>query len=196
MLTLKRGNFHFMFISDKYQYVYIHVPKTAGMAITSTLLKIDLNDHQKIFKKEANGDRGALWHGTAEILDDTRRNYFKFCFVRNPWDRMVSFYTYHKKKHSEKITFNEFCERVRTSSLDWWRPQVDYTQTVDFIGRYENIQDDFKILCRKINFPYIPVKKQNVSNNSRSYKEFYSLVTRDVVENIYKEDIKTFEYTF
>jgi hypothetical protein len=89
-------------------------------------------------------------------------DYFKFGFVRNPWDRMVSMYKYFG--YQRICGFNEFV--CRDFGKDLWRtmrwfvcPQTEYLcdengeLIVDFVGRYEALQADFHEVCRRLGLP-------------------------------------------
>jgi hypothetical protein len=66
---------------------------------------------------------------------------------------------------------------------------------VDFIGRYENLQKDWNVVCEKIGIceklPWI-----NKRRNKKSYTEFYDDKTMNIVYEMYKKDIEYFEYGF
>ena len=89
-------------ISHKYKFIFTKIGKTGSTSVESFLKKID-----------PTFENGGHWHLLDEVNEKTK-NYFKFCLVRNPWDRMVSRYFYEKNKiedrtkHYKNTTFKEF----------------------------------------------------------------------------------------
>jgi hypothetical protein len=67
-------------IDHKYKFIFVHIPKTGGISI-SKLLDASESTHNKI----------------DYYINNKTKNYYKFTFVRNPWDRFVSLYNYYIK---------------------------------------------------------------------------------------------------
>jgi hypothetical protein len=150
--------------------------------------------------------------------------YFKFGMVRNPWDRLVSVYhdflnvrngkgrimnysgliTKEDTIYNKSNGFEDFC--FKFSKSDWvnehhHRPQWDYLTidgkiAVDFVGRFENVGRDWKIICENIGVD-IPLGHARASNErKKSYRDYYNNETRDCIAEIYKKDIEEFDYEF
>ena len=135
------------------------------------------------------------------------KSYFKFGFVRNPWDRVVSLYE--RKEALElrnKMSFDEFVDWIQYSSatclhssphryqLDWF---VDPNGTVlaDFIGRFERLAEDWAFVAKKIGVSEaLPHSRPNP--RLRHYTEYYNSKTRAIVAEKFKVDIETFGYQF
>jgi Sulfotransferase family len=153
-------------------FVFVHVPKTGGTSI-----------------REALG-MSTSYHYTArevrQMYPETRGK-FSFAFVRNPWDRLVSY----------------MCSLPVPVPIDQLelRPQVDFLldadgePMVDFIGRYETLAADFVTLCDKIDIPTPALPHVNRSQH-RHYREYFNDAARQGVANLYKEDIERFGYEF
>tara|TARA_B100000579_G_C22667132_1_gene773788 strand:+ start:209 stop:796 length:588 start_codon:yes stop_codon:yes gene_type:complete len=145
---------------------------------------------------------------------DIRSSYFKFGFVRNPYSKFVSEYNYFKKlykTHPDIISFSsELCDfktfARNINKVDW--PEHRYMQykfftlkgktpyqSMDFIGRMENLQQDFDIVCEKIGIPRQELPHANLTN-SKHYTEYYDDETRELVAERYAKDIEYFGYKF
>tara|TARA_B100001769_G_C22081256_1_gene582652 strand:+ start:617 stop:1276 length:660 start_codon:yes stop_codon:yes gene_type:complete len=134
-------------------------------------------------------------------------DYFKFAFVRNPWSWVYSNYTYaiknnrhHRHQFIKKSGFS-FSDYVEWLCLDKKKRTLQRefiydknTLLVDFVGRFENLKEDFQYVCEKLSINE-SLSHQNQSANS-SYREHYSNETRLLIEKYYRLDIETFEYEF
>lgn len=133
--------------------------------------------------------------------------YFKFGFVRNPWDRVVSLYErIEARQMKNQMTFDEFVDWIQYSSstcvhssphryqLDWF---VDPNGKVlaDFIGRFEKLETDWAFVGKKLGVAEtLPHSRPNV--RTRHYTEYYNARTREVIANKFKVDIEYFGYEF
>lgn len=191
-----------MRISHEYKFVYITIPKTASSTVKTTLNKFC----EPVFRPKSDKDALYLPHSPAVVIKklftDNKwdwNNYFKFTFVRNPWDMVVSYYTFLKRiqeinavnktfKEFITINFNPTCP----SGLA--RP-FPITSEMDYIGQVENIQHDFDIICDKIGIPKQQLPHINKTKH-KHYSEYYDNDTRDYINEIYKDVIDMFNYKF
>ena len=141
-----------------------------------------------------------------------------FTFVRNPWDRLVSAFFYLDKgggnssdekdriKYIAKYKgdFNKFVEKEYSKKRIFkqlhFKPQHSWINDknkiiVDYVGKMENFNNDFKNICRRIGKKYKIIKKTNNSNHFY-YKNYYNTLTKDLVHKMYKKDIEMFNYNF
>jgi hypothetical protein len=138
---------------------------------------------------------------------------FKFAFVRNPWDLQVSSW-HHLKRERPKLVehVNDFKEFVRWK-LDPERPyqyhidtsielQTDYlkdldgTILVDFIGKYENLQDDYEEVCRKIGIQARQLPHKRKAADRTDYRTYYDEKTSQLIMDHFQQDIEAFDYSF
>ena len=142
--------------------------------------------------------------------------YFKFTFVRNPWDRTASFYRF--LGYDRRCSFSRFVRFHLPRLLerkDWFLcPQVDYLYDrddkllVDFVGRFEQLADDFRLVCQQLNIPGATLPHVNDSRHGmqditrwlrrrpRPYREMFDSRSRTVVARLYGADIDAFKYGF
>ena len=188
-----------MIISPKYKFVFIASSKTGSTTIHKTLLKY-VKDKNLI--NESTLSLGDKHLSCPKLIEQypQYKNYFKFSFVRNPWDRVVSWYSFSKKAKSPKrntsdISFKEF---LNTRLNVWALPnqdQYEFTKCCDFIGKTENLQEDFDIICDKIGIPKQELPHKNKSKH-KSYTEYYDDETKSIVAERFAKDIEYFGYKF
>ena len=197
---------------SKGRFVFVSIPKNASQSIFSAF-GIRLKDHSApddvgIFDNHCRCS--VLRHRYPDF--DTR---YKFAFVRNPWDRLVSWFEYHKKfvPLYTKYTFDSWVrngfphhwglqngtryKRERRSPLDQYEFVCDDTGKllVDFVGKYETIESDLDRICNTLDvtlqeFPH----KNKSSNASRKWKSYYTQETFDIVKQRFAKDIALFGY--
>lgn len=213
-------------IDHEKKFVFLHIPKTAGMSI-GTLLYDNLGI-EKVYE-------GFKIHHD-DLTEDILRDYFVFTFVRNPWDRLYSQYKFRNwlrhttfdfaarnletlfkvkygisieemlEKHSIDLSnalsrANFYAEFVHLPS------QVQYLQGVyndgidkfpyiDYIGRFENLQEDFTFIAETIGLQNSTVPYLNRKKSPYCYTEMYSEDLKEYVGKKYIDDITKFNYTF
>lgn len=138
---------------------------------------------------------------------------FKFAFVRNPWDLQVSSFHHIRRERPHLVAGHEDFEEFLRYKLNPNRPyqfhidtsielQSDYLVDlhgkvlVDFIGRYENIEADFREACRQIGITPPPLAHRRKAKNRSDYRSYYRDVTAELVAERFKKDIDLFDYSF
>ena len=177
------------------EFIWIRIPKTGSTSINS-LLHDDIN--QPHFSSQV-------------FLDLDRQRYnelFKFTIVRNPWDRLVTCYHYyrHKKSSFEQWIKNGMKNNIADSKfypispihqLGWFTDEEDNSM-VDFIGKLENIDKDWKIICDilKIDEPEKIPHKNKSRPRGKHYSTYYDKELKNLVGDICSEEIKLLNYEF
>lgn len=193
-----------MIISDKKRFIFIHNPKTAGESVelalrpyASLVVSAPEDLHNRLNKHSSPA-------AIRKYVGKKRWNtYFKFVFVRNPWDRLVSLYMYARGrkegKLAKRLSFDKFLAHYskrhkrfimqKNYFIDARRKRV-----VDFIGKFEDIENSFLVICKKINVTCkLPYKNKSVHDN---YKEYYTRKTIKLVAALSRDEIKLFNYVF
>ena len=207
----------------------MHVAKTGGTSVDVTLARNC--DHSELFStRKLNPDVDILGRRIAleirsKASTEQWNNYFKFAFVRNPWDRAVSMFrniqsaqkmgSKDKSKYLDEITrrlnisprdltFEIFVKAVlrdRVFDNYHWDKQVhcftdeDNQNLFDFIGRYENLQQDFEVICKRLGFPVVKLPHHNKTRHGH-YSSYYSAETELIVGQLYRDDVEMFGYQF
>jgi len=139
-------------------------------------------------------------------------DYFSFSFVRNPWERRVSQFEYVKRMHKEKkeewtrkwkgLSFKEYIQQQKDCQLNWVSecalPQTSskkHDVAVNYVGRCENLQEDFNNICDKIEIPHQEVPHVNKTKH-KEYTEYYDDETRAIAKENAARDIEYFGYKF
>lgn len=135
------------------------------------------------------------------VGEEVWRSYFKFAFDRNPWDRQVSWYLYKTKSKSIRPSFERFMQdRRRAFVTNYAIYTIDSGLAVDFVGRYENLQDE---LAKALDLAgvgrHLEVPRTNVTpdkDQARDYRSYYSDATRERVAEWYAPEIALLHYGF
>jgi Sulfotransferase family len=212
-------------ISHQYRCIFVEVPKTGTTSIRSILgnprhphldvweLKHELETQWTRHNGRWDKYYGA-WYGLKPEKERRDRgraifdSYFKFGFVRNPWDRTVSLYERRESAQLHKeITFDEFVDRIRYSTFTCMYPSPKVNQLdwmvdpsgnviVDFIGRFERLEEDWRLVADKLDIDRpLPHGNRN-PQRIRHYTDYYTPRTRDIVARRFAVDIETFGYEF
>lgn len=153
---------------------------------------------------------GLHTHATARhvkklVGDNVFRSYFKFCVERNPWDRQVSLYFQRNKRSGNENHFDRdmrsFIFRTfhYTRMKNWQTYTIDGRIAVDRVLRYERLEEELSDLLKTINLPddlRLPSRRSEFRTDGRSYREFYSKTTRELVAKWYRKEIEAFGYAF
>lgn len=205
-----------MLISESKSFLFVHVQKTAGTSLAEILKPHALNpangrmnklasdlglvrDWRKFhFRKHAN-----LRKAQSVIPAPVYDGLFKFAFVRNPWERLVSWYQYVQRTPLHEDcrpgeTFADFAARFleKPRRAQWWMIEdLNGVMGLDYVGRFENLNDDIANLCQRIG-----IKAQTLPHKNKmadkDYRTFYDDRLALAVKNNWTREIDAFGYTF
>ena len=224
-------------INKEFKFISTQIGKTATGSVREALMascqKKSGAPTPALFRQTVKYVQGKWAH--RHIIDDLNpitESYFKFCFVRNPWDRCVSQYffrrqrgyqgAYYGKKWKFKAyrgtTFREFiinksdkfkvAPTFKSPALnkaytlnDPFVAQVEWISNesgevlMDFVGRFESLQEDFNTVCDRVGIPHQKLPHKNRTHH-KGYAEYYDDETRQIVAEKYAKDIEHFGYEF
>lgn len=186
-------------ISEPRKFIWFRVAKVGTRSIFQMLTEAGF---------ELTSEHAMACHYSPRFYKD----YFKFAFVRNPWDRLISYYTYKKAKGQEGLGGAQtvaFRDWVQACLVDhdpaFWRPKyfvpqfdwiadADGKVLLDFVGKVENLDRDFAEICVRIGID----KRLGHRNKSErgDYRDYYDAETRRIVAEVFRKDIDHFGYTF
>ena len=204
-----------MIISHKYKFIFIRVPKTASSSLQFVLGKMCGEDdivtpilNPPIPKHYARNYAGFEQHISARVIkqkvsSEVWDHYFKFCFERNPYDKIVSTYWYRKYTGKYHDSFRQYCLDCSRGISDFPNGfqlySLDNKIIVDFIGRYESLNKDFQHVCEKLGLPFdgqIPKEKSKIRQDNGHYSHYYDSETKEIVRKQYAKEIELFGYSF
>jgi Sulfotransferase family len=128
---------------------------------------------------------------------------FKFGFVRNPWERLVSWYQYVQKTPSHEDckpgeAFADFAVRFleKTRRAQWWMIENNSGEIgLDFIGRFENLNNDIAQICKQIGIESKALPHRN-KMAEKDYRTYYDDALASAVQNAWAREISAFGYRF
>jgi len=209
-----KGRNPYVQLNDDYKCIFIHIPKNAGRSV------------QKIFfPNYPDVGHNSLLH--YKLYNNEKfNNYFKFAFVRNPWDRLVSAYHFLVKGglNSNEPVAKRWSENLKNTGIEnfesfvlsmsnphfsryflnmrhlrpqhLWITDENGNLALDFVGRVETFDKDMKIIKDQLK---IRSKYQQVKVNVTdhdNYKNLYTDRMKEIVSEFYKKDIEMFDYNF
>lgn len=207
-----------MIVSHRHRFIFLAVPRTGSQSVRAALRPhLDAADwEQAAWKSERRLPVPALAtieHGhigaahARRFLDPAIWNgYFKFAFVRNPWDRFISA-AFARNARRPLFLANPagylrlllHSPSVREDPL--FRPQHAFladehgASAVDFVGRFETFQRDFDSICQRVGIGPASLPRLNASPHD-SPAPYFDAALKAQVADFYGQDIERFGYSF
>jgi hypothetical protein len=208
-------------VTEPYNCTFVHIPKTGGNSITTWLKE---NFNASVTKRKQHATVNTILTGDHSLGPITEKELgWKFCVVRNPWDYIVSWYTFEimlcnyyiekcltdpKWKHPTKDKYNIKLQQEKLARLEangfenfvqqtTRLDQLHWAKDCDYIIKFEKMNDDFKEVQNRLNC-YKPLPHLNkTSERKTGYRDYYtSQKIIDCVAKKYAQDIKSFNYDF
>ena len=186
-------------IIEEYKTIFVHIPKNAGTAIKAlygnSSFRIQPPKHANI-------------HEIKKMFPEVYNSYSKFTIVRNPYDKMVSWYFYLKRNigmwlegiqsfNCEVYDILEFNEWIKDPSQFWHAddpihfldPQHTWVDDTVEIIKFENLNKELsEFFGEDIDLPVV-----NKSNHDH-FSNYYNKESLDIIYDRYKEDFKKYNY--
>jgi hypothetical protein len=191
-----------MIVNHAYKFIFYHVPKTGGSTVQAALSAI--SGSHRVVKKTKHLTPPEYLESRNLFQRWRERNYFTFCFFRDPFERFGSAHRYTYKYGAgldRTPDVNDFAlllaDRVEwVMDLSSIRPQADYCNHVQYIGRTENLNADFAFIRERSGFKAELPEPKNVSGDPIRYKDTYTTRTIDILSEFYRADIAWWEADF
>jgi hypothetical protein len=204
-------------ISLEYNFLFVHVTKCAGHSIQQVLLPYalaEINRESFADWRVISGTPGYPRLGKHSTLRDYQRylepelfaGMFKFGVVRNPWERLISF---HFSPHWGPVEWNRDEFKYRINRVDdgahhrkfgemWFGIEGGASSpfdNVDYIMRFERLNEEFRIVCERIGIPYSPLPTYNKSKHAH-YSTYYDEELVELVRAQFSDVVERFGYRF
>ena len=216
-----------MLVSHPKKFIYIKTVKTAGTSIEVALqencvapdfefsgVKTGfIESEYGIVGARGNGVTGEKWYNhmpaqkiRAQLPDDVWTGYFKFCNIRNPWDKTVSWFHF-KHPDIKKLPESEIFQAFRS----WFDGQegrdigrdtsiyfIDDVPVCDDYIRYDTLAEDYSRICRKLDVAEHPIPALKTAQRGKAipYQKYYDAAQRDSIGALYDKEIAQFGWSF
>lgn len=203
--------------------VFIWIPKSAGVSIWSVLNKYYCpNFRNATAVKFYFCQKGFVTFGHQSYINLLEQGYisrsfddgsFKFCFVRNPYDRFISLFFYFKRVGyiHDNLSLRSFAYILNDGAIEdiglynvkglsqcngqtRWIKDNNGNFFVDYVGKFENLHDDFEEVAKELNI-HGQLDHKNETPH-KHYREYYNDEIKKIVSKVYEEDLDTFGYTY
>ncbi len=222
-----------MLLSPRFKFLFVHIAKTGGTSVRSSLRRLCWRDplfvplffcnrlsHLCGHRIGAKFPRHAPAVAALEMMSPLFfGSLFKFAFVRNPWDRVVSSFHHFAREQSSILKekrigdFHDFVRWMVEDAADYRgpkpvlvaairRPQFEHlvdisgSTIVDFVGRYEQLADDFAAVCDRLGVKPRALPHKRQARSRRDYRSYYADTTAELVGRLFHKDIDEFGYRF
>ena len=151
-------------------------------------------------------------HPTAEsashYLGDAWSDYKKFCFVRNPYERVASDYNWWRRMSNQSFSFSEYLMALRERDdsekivhpgavSNWEMMTIGDDFQIDIVGRYESLEADFATTTAKLGLPALKLgTAEKATVSGRDYGSLYSETEKKSVAEMFRHEIDRFSYDF
>jgi hypothetical protein len=225
-----------MLVSHRYNFIYTKTGKTAGTSVESYFERYCMREGEwsfSHFRDEYESEAGIIgcrgfkrtanskwWnHMPAALIREkigeaTWTNYFKFCVIRNPYDKVLSAFYYFKNpemrsEHNRVAELGNLDEDI--DAFENWLstdgPPVDRDKylidgqfCLDQVIRYETLAADLEKICARLKIPWepalLPTLKSGFRPREANSKSLYTKKSKEIVKEAYSYELEHFRYSF
>ena len=193
-----------MTVSHLLKTVFIHVHRTGGSTINNLL-----SNHLQ-FKRLIVSQHGSASSTEGDIFEK-HPDFFVFGFVRNPWERMLSWYSLINKwdplslgeeiERFEKFLASNEATDFGDDDNSFYYNQLDYFPDLETLAnpikicRYENYDEEVREVFQRIGFKVDEIGIYN-ETNPKNYQDYYTEKSIELVREKCSRDIEHFGYSF
>ncbi|MFL6729288.1 MAG: sulfotransferase family 2 domain-containing protein [Sphingomicrobium sp.] len=206
-----------MILSSEHKFIFAAIPKTGTHSVRRALrVHMGAQDLEQVglFVKRSFPipELARIGHGHISLAQvrpfmrpEDFASFFKFAFVRNPFDRFVSYSSFitrdvgHFDRDPQQV-MRQFLANPPMNHI-LFRPQHEFVTDgdgellTDFIGRVEQMQQSYDQICTRIGIPSAELEQVN-SSRRKDYRDYYDQDLIDGVAKLYARDLELFGYEF
>jgi hypothetical protein len=206
-----------MIISVLHKFIFVAIPKTGTHSVRRALREhMGADDLEQVGlfvqKKFPIPELARLQHGhlsleqvRPHLRQDEFDSFFKFAFVRNPFDRFVSYCAFMSRADGQFDRHPHSVMRHVVQNPPWqhvlFQPQHSFVSSTggqlltDFVGRVEEMQKSYDEIARRIGIKSATLEQVN-SSNRQDYRTYYDEALVEGVAKLYARDLEMFGYEF
>jgi len=206
-----------MIISELHKFIFVAIPKTGTHSVRRALREHmgpqDLEQVGLFVQRQLPiPELARIGHGHISLAQlrpylkpEEFESFFKFAFVRNPFDRFVSYASFITREvgHFDRDPQNVMRYFIANPPMDHilFRPQHELVTDgkgellTDYVGRVEQMQESYDTVAAKIGIPTAVLDKVNASKRL-DYRQYYDQALIDGVAKLYARDLELFGYEF
>jgi hypothetical protein len=203
-------------ISHSNKFIFVCNMRVASQSISKSLSPISIYADNHITAKEAKtgiptSPASIRLCSSDHILQQKSshwEDYFTFAFVRDPYSHFLSTFFYlNKHRYKDTMTFSEYAklqESTNYSSMSDWDfkglfdriSDDDGKVIVDFVGRMENMEKDWRYISEKCSLDGIELQHINYSMKGGidDINRYYTSKEKEIVRKLYHRDFEEFGY--
>ena len=199
------------------KFIFVHIPKCGGTSIFKQVEHLVPGFNSQMHIRYEEFHNSPMWKVHGESPD----NFYKFTVIRNPWDRIGSFFNhivnwpnpfYHKFcVQNYIISFEDFIlnldfivDMVKPSNPDLERSiepllewiLIDGENLFDDIIELEFLNERWPEICKLIGIEYKPLGRERQRSKDGNYKHLYTPEMVKSIENVYGEEIEYFKFSY
>lgn len=212
-------------ISLNEKFLFIHIPKTGGNSIQNILFQYSEDSRSISSEKRQDGvsryglkssihaelaKHSSLNDYKEKLESKTYQSLFKFTVIRNPWDRLISYYfsPHRGQQYWNRELFQKFIRTVKPltyyistysdnnlSNKSIYSVKDKSYGDIHYVMRYEKLSNDFYDVMRLLKLEPKCLPHVNKSNR-KNYKEYYDKQLINLVKDTFAEEIEIFQYEF
>ncbi len=185
------------------KFLFIHLPKNAGSSVTKVLA-----DYVGVDREELRPQKYKFIYAKdiPSVLDGRQDDYFVFTVIRNPWERVVSYFHYLKQIRqpphnlAKNVMFPNWVVAGGFKTLQTQMSQLSDSgfptpsTHIDYVARLETLSDDWPKICQKMGIQCDMMHDKK--SKHEHYSSYYNNKTKDIVYKFYNADINGLGYEF